>query len=159
MGSNLGGPKFYIHVGCYGIRFLKKHYSQKPISNLPIFCLLYLFCPVFWDTRHLNIIMYRVLLDHLSFNFDRLIICKTVKYIDKLDYNSQLVLSFNTSKFGKLMTDQTVENINPYGMMLVFYPQKPNKTDGMIVGCYTPNSKYFIHIQDKNNLYLQSTQK
>ena len=36
--------------------------------------------------------------------------------------------------------------------MLVFYPQKPNKTDGMIVGCYASNSKYFIYIQDKNKL-------
>jgi len=51
---------------------------------------------------------------NLSFIFDCPIIYKTVKYIDKSDNNSQCAVDFNTTRFGRLIADWSVENMSIY---------------------------------------------
>ena len=58
---------------------------------------------------------------NLSVIFGLPIICKTVKYIDKSDSSFHHKLSFNASRFGRLIADWAVENMNSdattYGML------------------------------------------
>jgi hypothetical protein len=78
----------------------------------------------FGDTLISDNNMFGVMPCNLSFIFEHLIICKTVIYIDKKDNSlwHVLVLSFDTKRLSRLVSDLSVEKMNPdmtsYRMLL-----------------------------------------